>query len=83
MRKGDFEFSYSDSSKRYEIVCWQVNYGRPTCYTVCYFIKGTERYDMITVGNRLVSNDGDETDLWALIKYAFAVLEAEFVLNEE
>lgn len=83
MKKGKFDFEYSKHNERHEIVCWQEYEGKKTCYTICFFEKDEDSYNMVTVGSRLVYHHGTQEDLMALIKYAFTVLEAEFELNEE
>jgi len=66
MRKGNIEFRWSDCDKTHELVKWQGD----TCYTVAFFQKHKEGYDMRTVGDRFFQDH----DAWIVAKHAIVFL---------
>ena len=66
MRKGNIEFRWSDCDKTHELVKWQGD----TCYTVAFFQKHKEGYDMRTVGDRFFQDH----DAWIVGKHAIIFL---------
>jgi hypothetical protein len=78
MRIENFEFRKLENRDA-EIVAWnKQESGKEYCYTIAFFNKDKEGYDMRTVGDRILVDDYDT--LHKLIKYAFTVLHAEFEL---
>ena len=52
--RGKIAFKDCDDSRSPEIICYQRgDDGRETCYTLAFFEKTREGYDIRTVGNRL------------------------------
>ena len=70
MRKGDIEFRWSDCNKAHKLVRWQGD----TCYTIAFFRKHKEGYDMETVGDRFFQDH----DSWIVAKHAIAFLNDGF-----
>ena len=81
MRIDNFEFRRNGEERDAEIVAWNKGGdGKEYCYTLAFFKKGKEGYNMNSIGDRIVVED--YVVLHKLIKYAFTVLEAEFKLLE-
>ena len=81
MRIDNFEFRRNGEERDAEIVAWNKSGdGKEYCYTLAFFKKGGEGYNMNSIGDRIVVED--YVVLHKLIKYAFTVLEAEFKLLE-
>jgi hypothetical protein len=83
MKRGMFEFlCNADKDRSPEIVGWSENSLGPYCWTLCFFIKDREGYNLESIGDRIISHNGDQEDFMALVKYAFVVLNAKFELEE-
>jgi len=83
MRKGDLEFlDNTDKDRSAEIIGWSEDARGPYCWTICWFKKDSEGYNLESVGSRMVSEDINQEDFMALVKYAFAVLNAKFELEK-
>lgn len=79
MRIDEYEFRRLENRDA-EIVTWVEREGeKPYCYTVAFFKKRTEGYDLESVGDR-IARVYDYGKFHALMKYAFRVLDAEFDL---
>lgn len=84
MKVGMFEFRDNVDQDRWaEIVAWSENARGPFCWTICWFKSDKEGYNLESVGDRIVSYDGDQDDLNKLIEYAFTVLNARYNLEEK
>lgn len=72
MRVDNIEFRRLDKRDP-EIVCWN----GASCYTLMWFKKGREGYNIEFVGNRPF-DDGLSDKLWELMRYAQDLLDDEF-----
>ena len=75
MRKGNIEFRWSEINQLYELVKWQ----KYTCFTVAFFLKHKEGYDMETVGDRFFLDH----DAWVVGKHAIKFLNDCFDIAKE
>lgn len=83
-RINNIEFRWSDMNQSYELVEWFKYKEKESCIVVAFFKANREGYDMETVGTRyLDSCDRFSRETMALTRYAFAFLEAEFLLEQE
>lgn len=85
MNKGVFEFRDNYGLDRSpEIIVWSCDDlgSDPFCYTICWFKEDSEGYYLQSVGDRIISHNGDHKDLTGLIEYAFITLNARFKLND-
>ena len=83
-RINNIEFRWSEINQSYELVEWFKYEGKESCMVVAFFKADREGYDMETVGSRYInSHDSYPKETMALTRYAFAFLEAEFLLEQE
>lgn len=81
MRLGGLEFRQVAGERSPEIVKWNPNpAGKEYCYTIMWFERDSEGYYAKFVGSRPFEIDDDGT-LWALMRYADAVLTARWKLE--
>ena len=74
------QFEYRNIAGRFpEIVRWKSDL--EYCYTLLLWKLDREGYSIEFIGNRPFNED-DNGELWALMAYAQAVLDAEFKLKE-
>ena len=80
MRFRNIEFRWSKANKKYEIVKWYdgVTPDSEWCYTLAFFDKNKEGYDMRTVGSRFFK----DKDAWVVSKCAMAFLNEIFNIEE-
>jgi len=72
MRYGQIEFRYDEFNGKYELIRWF--YGDKTCYTIAFFDRHKEGYDMRTVGDRFF----EDPDAWVVAKHAIDFLNDIF-----
>ena len=73
MRFRKIEFRFSKYNNKYELVSWyEYADGGENCYTIAFFDKNKEGYDMRTIGNRFF----EDKDAWVVGKYALEFLNA-------
>ena len=83
MRFRNIEFRWSKANKKYEIVKWYAP--NPTdpdsewCYTLAFFEKHKEGYDMRTVGSRFF----EDKDAWVVSKWGMSFLNEIFNIEED
>ena len=78
------QFEYRNINGRFpEIVRWKSDLedSPEYCYTLLLWKLDREGYSIEFIGNRPFNEDASG-DLWALMAYAQAVLDAEFKLKE-
>jgi hypothetical protein len=78
----DLEFRYGDDTRPPEIIRWHENEQGKYLYTLLFYEKGSEGYDIRFVGARPLEYENTEK-LWALMKYGNRVLDALFRLEED
>ena len=68
-----------------DLVKWYDHGGKRLCYSLAYFIKKEEGYDLRFVGNRPFEDiDAEDVlEVWEALKTAQAVLDAFFRGDEE
>ena len=80
MRFRKVEFRFSKYNNKYELVSWYENTdGGENCYTIAFFDKGKEGYDMRTIGNRFF----EDKDAWVVAKHAIEFLNAIFMIEQD
>jgi hypothetical protein len=86
MRFRNIEFRWSTCNKKHELVKWykaEVDgcEEREYCYTIAFFDKDNEGYNLRTVGDRFF----EDTDAWVVGKYGLEFLNEIFEIekNEE
>jgi hypothetical protein len=73
MRFRKIEFRFSKYNNKYELVSWYENTdGSENCYTIAFFDKDKECYNMRTIGDRFF----EDKDAWVVGKYALEFLNA-------
>jgi len=83
-RINNSEFRWSNINQSYELIEWFKYKEKESCIVVAFFRANKEGYDMETVGSRYIdSYDSYPKETMALTRYAFAFLEAEFLLQQE
>lgn len=83
-RINNSEFRWSDINQSYELIEWFQYKEKESCSVVAFFKRDREGYDMQTVGTRYIdAYDSYPKETMALTRYAFAFLEAEFLLQQE
>jgi len=76
MRLRNVEFRWCKINQKHELIRWQKYFCRQTynekdtCYTIAFFDKTNEGYDMRTVGDRFFA----DIDAWIVGKHAIAFL---------
>jgi hypothetical protein len=81
MRFRDIEFRWSKCNNKYELVKWYQSNGsgQENCYTIAFFDKTKEGYDMRTIGNRFF----EHKEAWVVGKYALEFLNAIFQIEQD
>jgi hypothetical protein len=77
MRFRDIEFRWSKLNNKYELVKWQECEGKEYCYVIAFFDKGSECYDMRTIGDRFF----EDKDAWVVGKYGLEFLNEIFEIE--
>jgi hypothetical protein len=77
MRFRDIEFRWSKLNNKYELVKWQECEGKEYCYVIAFFDKGSECYDMRTIGDRFF----EDKDAWVVGKYGLEFLNEVFEIE--
>ncbi len=79
MRFRNIEFRWSKCNNKYELVKWNQRNGsvEETCYVIAFFDKGSECYDMRTIGDRFF----EDKDAWVVGKYGLEFLNAIFEIE--
>ena len=81
-RVGNLEFRRNKEGRPAEIVRWAQNGdGVEYCYTLLWYQRGQEDFYIEFVGRRPF--DDDSADLWEIMEYGQAILDAEFELEEK
>lgn len=77
-------FSEDEKNVTIDLVKWFEHNGRRCCYSLAYFIRKEEGYDLRFVGGRPFDDIAEEDvlEVWDALKTAQAVLDA-FFRNEE
>ena len=81
---GDLEFRWLlESSRNAEIIRWQdsKDFGK-TCYTLAWWIKDKEGYNIQFLGDRPLSYEVDQDYFWELVKYGQKICEAKFQVED-
>jgi hypothetical protein len=78
MRFRDIEFRWSKLNDKYELVKWQECEGKEYCYVIAFFDKGSECYDMRTIGDRFF----EDKDAWVVGKYGLEFLNEVFEIEQ-
>lgn len=81
---GDLEFRWiTESSRNAEIVRWQESekLGK-FCYTLAWWIKDKEGYNLQFIGDRPLASEVDKDDFWALVHYGQKICDAKFEFDE-
>jgi len=81
MRFRNIEFRWSKCNNKYELVKWNQRNGsvEETCYVIAFFDKGSECYDMRTIGDRFF----EDKDAWVVGKYGLEFLNAIFQIEQD
>jgi hypothetical protein len=77
MRFRNIEFRWSKVNNKYELVKWQECEGKEYCYVIAFFDKGSECYDMRTIGDRFF----EDKDAWVVGKYGLEFLNEVFEIE--
>ena len=81
-RIGNLEFRRNKEGRPAEIIRWAQNGdGTEYCYTLLWYQRGREGFYVEFVGRRPFDDDAD--NLWEIMEYGQAVLDAEFELEEK
>ncbi len=75
---GDYEFVYEELSGCNAEINYLLENG--SCYTLLFWRKGSEGYCIRFVGDRPLRAE-NKTQLWNLMAYGQAILDAEFNLT--
>jgi len=81
MRFRNIEFRWSKCNNKYELVKWNQRNGsvEETCYVIAFFDKGSECYDMRTIGDRFF----EDKDAFVVAKYGLEFLNAIYYIEKE
>jgi hypothetical protein len=79
MRFRNVEFRWSKLNNKYELVKWQECEGKEYCYVIAFFDKGSECYDMRTIGDRFF----EDKDAWVVGKYGLEFLNEVFEIEKQ
>ena len=81
MRFRNIEFRWSKCNNKYELVKWNQRNGsvEETCYVIAFFDKGSECYDMRTIGDRFF----EDKDAFVVAKYGLEFLNAINYIEKE
>jgi hypothetical protein len=84
MRFRNIEFRWSNCNKKYELIRWykaEVDgcEEREYCYVVAFFDKGTEGYNLKTIGDRFF----EDKDAFVVAKYGLEFLNAIFYIEKD
>ena len=79
MRFRNIEFRWSTYNKKHELVKWYKAEERNYCYVIAFFDKGTEGYNMRTVGDRFF----EDKDAFVVGKYGLEFLNAIFYIEQD
>jgi hypothetical protein len=80
MRFRNIEFRWSKCNNKYELVSWyEYADGGENCYTIAFFDKNKEGYDMRTIGTRFF----EDKDAWVVGKYGLEFLNAIFQIEQD
>ena len=84
MRFRNIEFRWSTYNKKHELVKWYKTKvdgceERNYCYVIAFFDKGTEGYNMRTVGDRFF----EDKDAFVVGKYGLEFLNAIFYIEQD
>lgn len=81
MKHKDLEFRHLESRDA-EIVRWVTdNLGKSYCFTVLFYERDSEGYQIRFVGDRPLRYDDRET-MWAMMKYGQSVMDAKWDIEE-
>lgn len=76
MRLGDIEFRCGPPNDKPKLIRWH----KPRrCAVIAFFEKGSEGYDMLTVGERFFKDE----NAWIVGKHALAFLNAVFAHEDK
>lgn len=82
MRINNLEFRRNGEKRSPEIIKWNVNNtGTEFCFTLLWYIKGREGWEIQFVGDRPL-HEADPIELFELMRYGQTVLGAETKLME-
>jgi len=81
MRFRNIEFRWSKYNNKYELVKWFQRNGsvEENCYVIAFFDKGSECYDMRTIGDRFF----EDKDAYVVAKYGLEFLNAIYYIEKE
>lgn len=83
MKHRDLEFRQLGEGRKPEVVRWKVGANDEWfCYTLCWWGKDKEGYNLEFIGSRPFEYDDIDT-LWSLLRYADKVLQAQFELENK
>ena len=85
MRIGELEFRQAlEGTRMPEIVRWQTwPEGKEYCYTLLFWEKDREGYYIYFIGGRPLDKDIDQADLFKLMRYGQAILDAKWEVERE
>lgn len=74
-------YSEDESNETIDLIKWFDHDGRRLCYSLAYFIRKSEGYDLRFVGNRPFEDidTEDVPKVWEALKTAQAVLDAFYM----
>lgn len=79
--------SYGSQEQRYpEIVCWFPcsDNQEETCYTLLFWVRGSEGWDIQFVGDRpFEQNRFDPDILWTLMRFGQEIVSAHYELDSK
>lgn len=82
MRINNLEFRRNGEKRSPEIIKWSVNNtGTEFCFTLLWYIKGREGWEIQFVGDRPL-HETEPIELFELMRYGQTVLDAETKLME-
>ena len=83
MRINNLEFRRNSAGRSPEIIKWSVNNtGAEFCFTLLWYIKGKEGWEIQFVGDRPFHEAEEPIELFELMRYGQTVLDAETRLME-
>lgn len=80
----DLEFLWNvNCDRNAEIVRWQDSetLGK-FCYTLAWWVKGSEGYDLHFIGSRPLDPEVDRVYFWELVKYGQKICDAKFEVDD-
>lgn len=77
----DLEFRLNDDSRNPEIRRNYTVNGKSSCYTILWWIKGSEGYSIEFIGARPFDREVNQQALWSLMKFGQTICDASYEID--